>query len=175
MSSSGWRRRGRRCTAVANGDVDQAAVVRTVRVDLAGAHGGVLANAFKGTPTRFCLMSFTSDWLFPTSESRATVRALGAMLAASPVAGFPQPEVVMAATDGSDQAWQGQTLTSALRAHRRQDAAAVVDAGHWFCPSSAKDKAACSTSFRVSVIAAARPGSKGTGQSASPSVCGSSR
>ena len=38
--------------------------------DLAGAHGGVLANAFKGSPTRFCLMSFTSDWLFPTHESR---------------------------------------------------------------------------------------------------------
>ena len=38
--------------------------------DLAGAHGGVLAKAFKGTPTRFCLMSFTSDWLFPTRESR---------------------------------------------------------------------------------------------------------
>ena len=55
---------------------------------------------------------------------RATVRALGAMLAASPVEGFPQPEVVMAATDGSDQAWQAETLTSALRAHRRQDAAA---------------------------------------------------
>src|SRR5213079_3672622 len=34
--------------------------------DLAAAHGGVLSNAFKGSPTRFCLMSFTSDWLFPT-------------------------------------------------------------------------------------------------------------
>jgi homoserine O-acetyltransferase len=49
--------------------------------DLAGANGGVLANAFKGTPTRFCLMSFTSDWLFPTRESREVVHALNAAAA----------------------------------------------------------------------------------------------
>ena len=36
----------------------------------------VLANAFKNSPTRFRVVSFTSDWLFPTSESRAVVRAL---------------------------------------------------------------------------------------------------
>ncbi len=30
------------------------------------------------TPTRFCVISFTSDWLFPTSESRAIVQALNA-------------------------------------------------------------------------------------------------
>ena len=29
-------------------------------------------------PTRFCVISFTSDWLFPTSESRAIVHALNA-------------------------------------------------------------------------------------------------
>ncbi len=46
--------------------------------DLAADAGGTLANAFKGTPTRFCVVSFTSDWLFPTSESRATVHALNA-------------------------------------------------------------------------------------------------
>jgi len=46
--------------------------------DIAADHGGVLANAFKGTPTRFCVISFTSDWLFPTSDSRAIVRALNA-------------------------------------------------------------------------------------------------
>ena len=28
--------------------------------------------------TRFCVMSFTSDWLFPTPESRALVHALNA-------------------------------------------------------------------------------------------------
>jgi homoserine O-acetyltransferase/O-succinyltransferase len=46
--------------------------------DLAEEHGGVLANAFKGTATRFCVISFTSDWLFPTSDSRAIMHALNA-------------------------------------------------------------------------------------------------
>ena len=46
--------------------------------DLAADSGGVLANAFKGSQTRFCVISFTSDWLFPTSESRAIVHALNA-------------------------------------------------------------------------------------------------
>ena len=46
--------------------------------DLAADHGGVLANAFRGTRTRFCVMSFTSDWLFPTAESRSVVHALNA-------------------------------------------------------------------------------------------------
>jgi homoserine O-acetyltransferase len=45
--------------------------------DLA-ADAGMLANVFKGTPTRFCVVSFTSDWLFPTPESRAIVHALNA-------------------------------------------------------------------------------------------------
>ncbi len=46
--------------------------------DLAQAHGGALAAAFKGTKTRFCVVSFTSDWLFPTEESREIVQALNA-------------------------------------------------------------------------------------------------
>jgi homoserine O-acetyltransferase len=46
--------------------------------DIAADHGGVLANAFKNTPTRFCVVSFTSDWLFPTTDSRAIVHALNA-------------------------------------------------------------------------------------------------
>jgi len=46
--------------------------------DLAADNGGVLANAFMGSKTRFCLVSFTSDWLFPTPESRAIVHALNA-------------------------------------------------------------------------------------------------
>ena len=46
--------------------------------DLAADYDGVLANAFKRTPTRFCVISFTSDWLFPTSDSRAIVHALNA-------------------------------------------------------------------------------------------------
>ena len=46
--------------------------------DLAEEHGGVLANAFKGAGTRFCLVSFDTDWLYPTSESRTIVHALNA-------------------------------------------------------------------------------------------------
>jgi homoserine O-acetyltransferase len=49
--------------------------------DLAAEHGDVLANAFKGTSTRFCVVSFTSDWLYPTRESRELVQALNAVAA----------------------------------------------------------------------------------------------
>jgi homoserine O-acetyltransferase len=49
--------------------------------DLAAEYGGSLATAFRGSPTRFCLMSFTSDWLFPTPESREIVRALNSVAA----------------------------------------------------------------------------------------------
>ncbi|MCW8308145.1 homoserine O-acetyltransferase [Acidiphilium sp. PA] len=44
--------------------------------DLAADHGGSLATAFRGSKTRFLLVSFSSDWLFPTAESRAMARAL---------------------------------------------------------------------------------------------------
>ena len=46
--------------------------------DMAADHGGRLVDAFKGTRTRFCIVSFTSDWHFPTEESRALVHALNA-------------------------------------------------------------------------------------------------
>jgi homoserine O-acetyltransferase len=46
--------------------------------DLAEEHGGLLANAFAGTRTRFCMISFDSDWLYPTAEARIIVRALNA-------------------------------------------------------------------------------------------------
>lgn len=46
--------------------------------DLAADHDGRLAAAFAGSKTRFCLVSFTSDWLFPTEESRRVVHALNA-------------------------------------------------------------------------------------------------
>ena len=46
--------------------------------DLAADYDGVLAEAFRRTKTRFCVISFTSDWLFPTPESRAIVHALNA-------------------------------------------------------------------------------------------------
>jgi homoserine O-acetyltransferase len=50
--------------------------------DLAEEHGGLLANAFAGTRTRFCLVSFDTDWLYPTAESRHIVHALNAAGAA---------------------------------------------------------------------------------------------
>jgi homoserine O-acetyltransferase len=49
--------------------------------DLAAEHGGVLANAFRGASTRFCVISFTSDWLYPTPENRMIVHALNAAAA----------------------------------------------------------------------------------------------
>ncbi|MGK7870020.1 homoserine O-acetyltransferase MetX [Falsiroseomonas sp. E2-1-a20] len=49
--------------------------------DMATEHGGDLAAAFRGTATRFLVASFSSDWLFPTEESRALVRALNAAAA----------------------------------------------------------------------------------------------
>ncbi|MBN9061394.1 MAG: homoserine O-acetyltransferase [Rhizobiales bacterium 65-9] len=49
--------------------------------DLAADYGGLLSAAFKGATARFCVVSFTSDWLFPTSDSRAIVHALNAAAA----------------------------------------------------------------------------------------------
>ena len=46
--------------------------------DIAAEHGGHLASAFRNTPVRYCVISFTSDWLFPTPESREIVHALTA-------------------------------------------------------------------------------------------------
>ncbi len=51
--------------------------------DLAADHGGVLAEAFRGTQTRFCFISFTSDWLFPTAENKRIAHVLNS--AAAPV------------------------------------------------------------------------------------------
>ena len=49
--------------------------------DLAEKHGGVLADAFADTPVRFCVISFTGDWLFPTAENQKIVHALNAVAA----------------------------------------------------------------------------------------------
>ncbi|MFP5449237.1 MAG: homoserine O-acetyltransferase [Caulobacterales bacterium 32-67-6] len=47
--------------------------------DLAASHDGVLANAFRrARDVRFCVLSFSSDWLYSTGESRDIVRALNA-------------------------------------------------------------------------------------------------
>ncbi|WP_068076566.1 homoserine O-acetyltransferase MetX [Novosphingobium lentum] len=50
--------------------------------DLAEEHGGLLANAFAQSKARFCLVSFDTDWLYPTAESRSIVHALNASGAA---------------------------------------------------------------------------------------------
>ena len=63
--------------------------------DIAGEHGGMLADAFKGTPARFCLVSFDTDWLYPTAESRHVVHALNAV-------GAPVSFVELSAPFGHD-------------------------------------------------------------------------
>jgi homoserine O-acetyltransferase/O-succinyltransferase len=45
------------------------------------AQEGALTQCFTRTKTRFLVISFSSDWLFPTSESRLIVRALNAAAA----------------------------------------------------------------------------------------------
>jgi len=49
--------------------------------DLAVDYGGVLAEAFRDIKTRFCIISFTSDWLFPTVENKRVAHALNAAAA----------------------------------------------------------------------------------------------
>ncbi|RCL00858.1 MAG: homoserine O-acetyltransferase [Candidatus Tokpelaia sp. JSC189] len=44
--------------------------------DLAAEHGGHLSHAFRRAGTRFFIVSFSSDWLFPTRESQVIVHAL---------------------------------------------------------------------------------------------------
>ncbi|OYX36265.1 MAG: homoserine O-acetyltransferase [Caulobacterales bacterium 32-69-10] len=47
--------------------------------DLAAGHGGVLAEAFRGlASTPVFVVSFSSDWLYPTADNRTVVRALNA-------------------------------------------------------------------------------------------------
>lgn len=49
--------------------------------DLEAENGGRLARAFVGTKTQFCIVSFTSDWLYPTRDSKDIVKALNAVAA----------------------------------------------------------------------------------------------
>jgi homoserine O-acetyltransferase len=48
--------------------------------DLTSEHNGHLASVFSAKP-RYLIMSLSSDWLFPTSESKAIVKALNAVAA----------------------------------------------------------------------------------------------
>ncbi len=63
--------------------------------DLADEHGGRLADAFARCTARFCLVSFDTDWLYPTAESRSIVHALNA-------AGAPVSFMELAAPFGHD-------------------------------------------------------------------------
>jgi homoserine O-acetyltransferase len=63
--------------------------------DLAEEHGGHLSNAFKAAKARFCLVSFDTDWLYPTAESRTIVHALNA-------AGAPVSFVELSSPYGHD-------------------------------------------------------------------------
>ena len=47
--------------------------------DLTKEHNGNLSNAFEKTKTKFLVISFTSDWLYPTSENKEIVIALNAI------------------------------------------------------------------------------------------------
>jgi homoserine O-acetyltransferase len=47
--------------------------------DLAEEHGGRLAAAFARSRARFCVVSFDTDWLYPTEQSRRLVHALNAV------------------------------------------------------------------------------------------------
>lgn len=49
--------------------------------DLAEEHGGRLVDAFAASQARFCIVSFDTDWLYPTAESRNIVHALNATAA----------------------------------------------------------------------------------------------
>lgn len=49
--------------------------------DLAAQFDNSLMNAFAKTDIRFCLISFTTDWLFPPAESKVIAQALNRMAA----------------------------------------------------------------------------------------------
>ena len=57
--------------------------------------GALLADVFAGTDSRFCVVSFDSDWLYPTPESRKIAHALNA-------AGAPVSFMELAAPFGHD-------------------------------------------------------------------------
>lgn len=63
--------------------------------DLAEEHQGRLADAFARSTARFCVISFDSDWLYPTEVSRRLVHALSA-------AGAPVSFIELTAPFGHD-------------------------------------------------------------------------
>jgi homoserine O-acetyltransferase len=49
--------------------------------DLAEEHGGQLSDVFRLNSARFCIIAFTSDWLFPPVENKRIAHALNAVAA----------------------------------------------------------------------------------------------
>ena len=47
--------------------------------DLTKKHGGNLSKAFKDSKTKFFIISFTSDWLYPTSENKKIVKVFNSL------------------------------------------------------------------------------------------------
>ena len=47
--------------------------------DLTKKYNGNLSKAYEETKTKFLVISFTSDWLYPTSENKEIVIALNAI------------------------------------------------------------------------------------------------
>ena len=47
--------------------------------DLSKDFNGSLSKVFENTKTKFFIISFTSDWLYPTAENREIVIALNAI------------------------------------------------------------------------------------------------
>jgi len=63
--------------------------------DLAEEFGGRLASAFKESKSRFAIVSFDTDWLYPTAESKSIAHALNA-------AGAPVSFVELSSPYGHD-------------------------------------------------------------------------
>lgn len=61
----------------------------------AGQHNARLSEAFAGVSARFCVVSFDTDWLYPTAESRKIAHAVNA-------AGAPVSFMELAAPFGHD-------------------------------------------------------------------------
>ena len=44
--------------------------------DLEAENGGDLASGFKNSPVKFCIISYSDDWLFPSFESQKLAKSL---------------------------------------------------------------------------------------------------
>ncbi len=47
--------------------------------DVTASHNGSLIDAFKDTNSKILCVSFTSDWLYPTSENKKIVKVFNAL------------------------------------------------------------------------------------------------